>query len=126
MSKKYTSLGLMSGTSMDGVDASIVQSDGEKNITIILDKYFEYPQKIYNKLIGLRNNINSAKDLNKFLKQLMELEREITIFHSKLVKEIIDKNNFKIDLIGFRGQTIYHDSKKQISKQKTYIHSIKE
>ncbi len=117
MSKKYTSLGLMSGTSMDGVDASIVQSDGEKNITIILDKYFEYPQKIYNKLIGLRNNINSAKDLNKFLKQLMELEREITIFHAKLVKEIIDKNNFKIDLIGFHGQTIYHDSKRQISKQ---------
>ena len=47
----------------------------------------------------------------------MELEREITIFYAKLVKEIIDKNNLKIDLIGFHGQTIYHDSKRQISKQ---------
>jgi len=29
MNKPYLSLGLMSGTSMDGVDASIIQSDGE-------------------------------------------------------------------------------------------------
>ena len=32
MSEQYTSLGLMSGTSGDGVDASIIQSDGEKKI----------------------------------------------------------------------------------------------
>ena len=38
---------------MDGVDASIF-NQMVKNITIILDKYFEYPQKIYNKLIGLK------------------------------------------------------------------------
>ena len=47
MSKSYYSLGLMSGTSMDGVDASIIQSDGEKKYKVILDKYFEYPQAIY-------------------------------------------------------------------------------
>ena len=29
MSKEYTALGLMSGTSGDGVDASIIQSDGQ-------------------------------------------------------------------------------------------------
>ena len=32
MGKLYTALGLMSGTSMDGVDASIISSDGKKNI----------------------------------------------------------------------------------------------
>ena len=32
MKKIYTSLGLMSGTSMDGVDASIIKSDGEDNM----------------------------------------------------------------------------------------------
>ena len=30
MGKLYTALGLMSGTSMDGVDASIIKSDGER------------------------------------------------------------------------------------------------
>ena len=37
MDKIYTSLGLMSGTSMDGVDASIIQSDGNTEYSIILD-----------------------------------------------------------------------------------------
>ena len=48
MSKSYYSLGLMSGTSMDGVDASIIQSDGKSKYNAIFDKYFEYPKIIYN------------------------------------------------------------------------------
>ena len=35
MNKRYYSLGLMSGTSLDGVDASIILSDGEKKLEII-------------------------------------------------------------------------------------------
>ena len=42
MSKSYYSLGLMSGTSMDGVDASIISSDGESKYKIITNKYFQY------------------------------------------------------------------------------------
>ena len=42
MSKSYNSLGLMSGTSGDGVDASIIQSDGDTEYEAIKDKYFEY------------------------------------------------------------------------------------
>ena len=43
MSEQYTSLGLMSGTSGDGVDASIIQSNGETNFEVIKDKYFVLP-----------------------------------------------------------------------------------
>ena len=46
MSKEYTALGLMSGTSGDGVDASIIQSDGQNKCKVILDKYFEYDSDI--------------------------------------------------------------------------------
>ena len=46
MSKSYYSLGLMRGKSMDGVDASIIQSDGETKYKVIIDKYFKYPQGI--------------------------------------------------------------------------------
>ena len=51
MSKSYRSLGLMSGTSADGVDASIIQSDGDTKYEVILDKYFKYSQNIYPKLL---------------------------------------------------------------------------
>ena len=42
MRKEYTALGLMSGTSGDGVDASIIISDGINSYKVIQDKYFEY------------------------------------------------------------------------------------
>ena len=63
MEKFYTSLGLMSGTSMDGVDASVIKSDGENNYEPIFNKYFEYDEVIYSDLLNLRGKINSIKDL---------------------------------------------------------------
>ena len=56
----------MSGTSMDGVDASIIQSDGKSKYKSILDKYFKYPENIYNDLTKLRDKIKNSKDLKKY------------------------------------------------------------
>ena len=99
--KSYYSLGLMSGTSMDGVDASIIQSDGENKYKPILDKYFEYPPGIYNHLTKLRDKIKSSKDLKKFSKELKSLEKKITLFHAIAVNKIVKKSKVKIDFVGF-------------------------
>ena len=40
MGKIYTALGLMSGTSMDGIDASVLTSDGHSEYSLIADKYY--------------------------------------------------------------------------------------
>ena len=117
MIKQYTALGLMSGTSMDGVDASIIQSDGEMKHQLLIDKYFEYPQKIYDSLVETREKINSSKDLKILSKELNKLERDITLFHAKVVNEILKKSKTNIDIIGFHGQTIFHNSSEKISKQ---------
>ena len=37
----------MSGTSADGVDASIIQSNGDNEYKVIFDEYFIYNQDIY-------------------------------------------------------------------------------
>ena len=117
MEKFYTSLGLMSGTSMDGIDASIIRSDGENNYEPIFDKYFEYDEVIYSDLLNLRDKINSIKDLTTNSYQINEIERKITLFHAKISKEIIMNAGIDVDLVGFHGQTIFHNAQEKISKQ---------
>ena len=117
MEKFYTSLGLMSGTSMDGVDASVIKSDGENYYEPVFDKYFEYDEVIYSVLLKLRDKINSKKDLTTNSSQISELERKITLFHAKISEEIIKNVGIDVDLIGFHGQTIFHNAQQKISKQ---------
>ena len=117
MSKSYCSLGLMSGTSADGVDASVIQSNGDNEYKVILDRYFKYSQKIYDNIHNLKDQIHNSDDLNKLSKEIKILEKEITLFHVDVVNEIIKKIDTKIDFIGFHGQTIFHNAKEKISKQ---------
>ena len=76
MEKSYTSLGLMSGTSMDGVDASIIKSNGEDKYKVVFDEYFKYDIEIYEELVDIRNKINSSKDLETCSVPLSDIERK--------------------------------------------------
>ena len=70
--------------------------------------------------------INSIKEclkianINDFKQHsfgLNELERDITVFHSKSVSDLSFKYHIVLDFVGFHGQTIFHDSEQKISKQ---------
>ena len=117
MDKIYTALGLMSGTSMDGLDASIIKSDGIREYSVEFNKYFEYGKELRLELENIRDKILSAVHLKEYSIKIKELEKKITLFHAHAVNEIINVTKTNIDLIGFHGHTIFHDSKKKISIQ---------
>ncbi len=115
--KKFLAIGLMSGTSMDGVDVSIIKSDGFDEVELILDQYFEYDTGLYKQLSSFRDKTKNSEDLIKYSKELSDLERAITIFHAEKISKLVIKNEIEIDLIGFHGQTIFHNPQIKITKQ---------
>ena len=79
MNKLFYSLGLISGTSGDGVDASIISSNGVNKLELVLNKYFEYDEEIYESIHKLRENINSSEDFHN-------LQKEIDIIYQYLTR----------------------------------------
>ena len=106
----------MSGTSMDGIDASIINSNGIDDFTPIYDKFYPYDENMLNKLDLLREKINKLDDLKLFESDIVNLEKKITLKHAEIAKKILEKYD-KVSLLGFHGQTIYHNADEKISKQ---------
>lgn len=105
----YISLGTMSGTSMDGIDLSIINSDGENNTSIVDNFFFEYSSDFKLELINIRKEVLQKNDLISKKPIINDLSRKITLLHVEAINKILKKNPLtKLDLIGYHGHTLIH------------------
>ena len=100
----------MTGTSMDGIDISLVRTNGIKLKKLHQNYYYSYSNKIKDFLLSVLNS-----DLTDNLNRKEYLDDIITKEHYQALKN----SNFigNADLIGFHGQTIFHNPHNKISIQ---------
>ncbi|MGV8948650.1 MAG: anhydro-N-acetylmuramic acid kinase [Candidatus Paracaedibacter sp.] len=92
-------LGLMSGTSLDGVDAAWLLTDGQEIMEVGGGMTVPYPNI-------LRKTIRAILGQKKLTEEIQAIEQELTLFHGEVVRQA--QRVQKFDLIGFHGQTIFH------------------
>lgn len=106
-----TALGLMSGTSMDGIDVALVHTDGDARIEFGPSMAVDYPADVRSRI---EQGLSDAKQIVERQDRpglLADLEAEITKLHEDAVLKFLAKNSLRaedIDLIGFHGQTVLH------------------
>jgi anhydro-N-acetylmuramic acid kinase len=104
-------IGLMSGTSMDGIDVAALRSDGETVVETGPGLFVPYAAPFRRKLEGA---LDTAKSINKREERpgdLAEIEAEITEHHAGAVAAFLGSAPAewkKPGLIGFHGQTVLH------------------
>lgn len=111
--KGLTAIGLMSGTSLDGVDAALIHTDGEKIVSHGPGLILEYSPELRARARGL---LSRASTIDPHDPELRAVERAITLRHVEAV-EVLRRQAETVDLIGFHGQTILHAPERGLTWQ---------
>ncbi|MBU0799586.1 MAG: anhydro-N-acetylmuramic acid kinase, partial [Alphaproteobacteria bacterium] len=104
--KVYTAIGLMSGTSLDGIDAALIRTDGLEVIERLAFVSIPYDDAIRARLracLGKREDADGAVAL---------AAGDMTRAHAAAVDWLLSRSGHspgEVDIIGFHGQTLHHD-----------------
>jgi len=102
MDKPILALGLMSGTSLDGIDAALVRTDGRAAVETGSHISVPYENGFRDRLRSVLGGVGPIE----------QVEQKLTLLHADAVQMLIAEADIKpgdVDLIGFHGHTVLHD-----------------
>jgi anhydro-N-acetylmuramic acid kinase len=115
-----TALGLMSGTSLDGVDLALIETDGRRVSALGPSGYRPYTDMERGLL---RQALYEAAELSDRTARpgcLREAERVVTSAHAEAIAAFTAQHRMRfddIDIVGFHGQTVLHRPDKKLTVQ---------
>ena len=113
--KVLKAIGVMSGTSMDGIDVAMLNTNGEDYIQPDVTGLGAYSTGLKNQLLALIRDPERAA-----IGDVSEITQAITDAHCDAVKAFLFQHHISpasIDVIGFHGQTVFHAPERGITRQ---------
>ncbi len=102
---KILAIGLMSGTSVDGIDAALVEINDRNDhleTNLIAGHTYPYPADLRAEILAV------CAGASRSLPQICELDDRIAESFAEAAIAIISKSDRRPDLIGSHGQTVFH------------------
>lgn len=111
-------VGLMSGTSMDGVDAALLETDGREVVRPLAHLTIGYDPEFRSRLARLV--AGAVAEAPSRPEEEAEVARELTEAHRQAVDDLLAASRLpasRIDVIGFPGHTVLHRPERGITRQ---------
>lgn len=102
--RSFSAIGLMSGTSMDGIDVAHVFTDGDVQVQAGPGLFVPYDD-------GFRDRLRGVLGRNPDAHALAEAAAELTRRHAQAVEAFLAREGMapdRVDVVGFHGQTTWH------------------
>jgi len=115
-----TALGLMSGTSLDGVDVALIETDGKRVQSFGPSGYRPYTNRERGLLQQALTEAVHLPQRDARPGILREAEQAVTMAHAEAVAAFTAQNRITaqdIDIVGFHGQTVLHRPEKRMTVQ---------
>ncbi|MGI9386714.1 MAG: anhydro-N-acetylmuramic acid kinase [Methyloligellaceae bacterium] len=120
MHRGLTAIGLMSGTSMDGIDVALIRTDGETYVERKATAFQAFTEKERALMLDAVREAAALQQRTARPPQVLAAETMITESHGRLVNGFLAEHGLtgdEVDIIGFHGQTVLHRPERQLTIQ---------